>query len=207
MKVIGFIITCSVLLLMFPSVLTAGTVETMENGINLTMEIKYFVCSESGSDQPCIAFNEQDKINCKDCRKWEEKVEKKEGRISNNTNSYVDKGNYFLRDTAEELYGVGFPKIYNSPVKIGDLYANFESYGWAEVGPTSSKVGTLALFPGIGGFIIKESEKGPTDMSNAIVYYPSSKKNGKPSQMKLGYLGNLDTVKYIIPKPLVQAKK
>ncbi len=207
MKVFGIIITCSVLLLMVPPVLTAGTMETTENGISLTMEIKYFVCDEPSSNPPCIAFNDQDKVNCKNCRSWEEKSEKKEGRISNNTNSYMNKGNYFLQDTAEELYGVSFPKIYKSPVKIGDIYANFESYGWVEVGATSSKVGALALFPGIGGFIIKEGEKEPTDISNAIVYYPSSKKNGRPSIMKLAYLGNLDTVKFLIPKALVQVKK
>jgi hypothetical protein len=201
------IILFCIFLFVVPSVLSAQSKDNNDNGINLTMKIKYFTCADSTGAQPCIAFNEKNKEKCRDCQKWEDKTFKREALIKNNAESYANKANFFLQVTAEELYGVDFPKNHNYPVKINDLYTNFESLGWVEVDSSGSKIGTLAIFPNIGGFIVKEGDiNGKNDPANATIYFPSSKRNGAPVTMKLGYLGGMDSVKFIIPRALIEKK-
>lgn len=177
---------------------------------SIKIELSYLRCITPDTCT-CVALNEEESKNCPECLKWEKTYLNRLSSVEARRDSfaYSETGNprnrQFLDFASRTVYGITLPRRPDgSPISASQLYQNPHLYGWIELGPDDSKEGALAVWPTMGGLVLKDTTAHPGEeqLEKIQVLYPSHKLDGELNVAGAAYLSSKEP-KFIVPEALV----
>jgi len=116
--------------------------------------------------------------------------------------SYKDKANYFLDDVSKKIYGSSLPWTGSEhPVPTSELYKNYLKLGYALLPDNVNNTGALALWPGVGGVVVDDSE------AVVRVLYPSASRDGKLNVLYARFMSKEYEPRYLVPSAALKSAK
>ena len=166
------------------------------------LRLTYYECIRPAEEPPCVALTEEEQEErCPGCLEWRLEVLGNRVVVEFDRSAYlladpVARESAFVRDFAEAAYGAGsFPlREDGSAVTTGDLFRNYERYGWVRLAPGNEKAGALAVWGNHAGVVLDDG---------ASLLHPSDALGGRLSIDSVEALG-LGQPQYIVPEALVR---
>jgi hypothetical protein len=185
-----------------PTLVLLATVSVLSVSQVYGRPLYYYRCADP--KDKCIAFTEEQKADCPECRRWYQETldfseliesadaEQKSAGIHMKTLA----SNYFIAAISKKLYDVDVTAGgTEAPPKAAAIYKAPEKFGFRQLTEGESKVGSIALFGNLAGVVIREEE------GKVTIAYPSAT-TGELSFARSMLLADQKNAlpKYIVPR-------